>query len=140
MRKFAVPMLLGWLAAGPLAAADEHPIEAELARCMESPEGISTQGTRACIDAASAAWDRELNTVWKALRAELPPEIFARLQQSQRKWIAFRDAEHEALLAAYGAMQGSMFQPMHADAISVLTRDRVRQLDAVLEAWRIGVQ
>ncbi|GMU42995.1 MAG: hypothetical protein AMXMBFR25_09810 [Lysobacterales bacterium] len=122
------------------AATDEHPIDAELSRCMESPEGISTHGTRACIDAATAAWDRELNRVWKELRQELPAATFASLRESQRKWIAFRDAELAALLEAYGAMQGTMFQPMHAESISRLTRDRVRQLEALLEAQRISVQ
>ena len=134
-------LVLGALAlASPLPASDRHPIEAELDRCMESPEGMSTHGSRACIDAATAAWDRELNRVWKELRAELPAAAFAALRESQRKWIAFRDAERAALLEAYGLMQGTMFQPMHAESVSRLTRDRVRQLEALLEAQRVSAQ
>jgi uncharacterized protein YecT (DUF1311 family) len=139
-----VPLLIATALAlalsAPLPAADRHPIEAELDRCMESPEGMSTHGGRACVDAATAAWDRELNRVWKELRQELPPSAFAALRESQRKWIAFRDAELTALDASYGAMPGSMFQIMQADAISSLTRDRVRQLEALLEAQRVSSQ
>jgi uncharacterized protein YecT (DUF1311 family) len=38
---------------------------------MESDEGRSTQGQRQCLAAATTAWDRELNQVWKALIREI---------------------------------------------------------------------
>lgn len=121
-------------------APDQHPIEVELSRCMESPEGMSTQGMRECMDAASASWDQELNRIWGELMRELAGPGKDALRASQRKWIAFRDAELEALAQTYGEMQGSMYTLMHADAASTLTRDRVRQLDALLEAQRSSVQ
>lgn len=123
-----------------LPASDQHPIEAELNRCMESPEGMSTHGMRACLGAATEAWDKELNRIWGALMRELPAPAKDSLRAAQRKWIAFRDAELEALANAYGSMPGTMFLVMHADAVSTLTRDRVRQLDALLEAQRVSVQ
>lgn len=121
-------------------APDPHPIEAELNRCMESPEGMSTHGMRACLGAATESWDKELNRIWGALMRELPVPAKDSLRAAQRKWIAFRDAELDALANSYGAMPGTMFQVMHADAVSTLTRDRVRQLDALLEAQRVSVQ
>ena len=121
-------------------APDPHPIEAELSRCMETPEGMSTQGMRECMEVASAAWDQELNRIWGELMRELPAPAKESLRAAQHKWIAFRDAELEALDQTYGAMQGSMYTLMHADAASILTRDRVRQLDALLEAQRSSVQ
>jgi len=128
------------LAATTAYASDEHPIDAELTRCMESPEGMSTQGMRSCMGSATQAWDGELNRVWKALMSELTPMPKEQLRAAQRKWIAFRDAELEALASAYGAMSGTLYSVMHADAVSALTRDRVRQLDALLEAQRGSVQ
>ena len=122
------------------AQVDEHPIDAALSRCMETPEGMSTHGMRECIDRANTAWDQELNRLWQDLMRELGPDAKTQLRLAQRKWIAFRDAELEALASSYGAMQGSMYLLMHADAVSTLTRDRVRQLDALLEAQRSSVQ
>ena len=123
---------LAWLT--PAIAQSEHPIETELQRCMDATE--STHGMLGCSDTASGAWDTELNRVWKALMSEIGATEREPLRAAQRKWIAFRDAEKQALEAAYGAMQGSMFQIMHTDAVTELTRDRVRQLESLLEAQR----
>lgn len=143
-RVFMPAILLAVLLASPLHAQtdapDQHPIEVELSRCMEAPEGMSTQGMRECMDVAGASWDQELNRIWGELMRELPATAKDSLRASQRKWIAFRDAELEALAETYGEMQGSMYTLMHADAVSSLTRDRVRQLDALLEAQRSSVQ
>jgi uncharacterized protein YecT (DUF1311 family) len=134
-------IVLTLLLAAPIHAQfAPHPIEAELNRCMESPEGMSTHGMRACMGAATEAWDKELNRVWRELMAELPAAPKEQLRAAQRKWIAFRDAELEAIASAYGDMGGSMFLVMHADAVSTLTRDRVRQLDALLDAQRVSRQ
>lgn len=124
----------------PLCAFDPHPIEAELSRCMESAEGMSTVGMKRCLATATEAWDGELNKVYRELMAAIDAEGKKRLRAAQRSWIAFRDAELDALVAIYGAMGGTMFQVMHADAVSALTRDRVRQLEATLEAQRVSEQ
>lgn len=123
-----------------LLAADEHPIDQALSTCMETPEGMSTHGMRECIGTATEAWDAELNRVYSALMRELPADAKTALRTAQRQWIAFRDADLRALESAYGAMDGTMYLVMHADAVSSLTRDRVRQLDALLEAQRSSVQ
>lgn len=137
----AVLAVLAAVTATPLhAQPDQHPIEAELSRCMETPEGMSTHGMRACLGAATEAWDKELNRIWGELMRELSAPAKESLRAAQRKWIAFRDAELLALSQAYGAMPGTMYLVMHADAVSSLTRDRVRQLDALLEAQRSSVQ
>ena len=137
-------IVLTLLLASPLHAQtdapDPHPIEAELSRCMETPEGMSTHGMRQCLGNASEAWDKEMNRIWGELMRELPAPAKDSLRAAQRKWIAFRDAELEALAQSYGAMPGTMYLVMHADAVSSLTRDRVRQLDALLEALRSSVQ
>lgn len=139
-RTLALALLLASPLYAQTDAPDQHPIEAELSRCMETPEGMSTQGMRECMDAAGASWDGEMNRIWGELMRELPAPAKDALRASQRKWVAFRDAELEALTQTYGEMQGSMYTLMHADAASSLTRDRVRQLDALLEAQRSSVQ
>lgn len=128
------------LIASTAMAADRHPIEQALDQCLESPEGMSTHGQRACLDQATQSWDRELNRLWAELMKALPDAAKTQLRSSQRLWISFRDAEILALESSYGAMDGTMYQVMYADAVSSLTRDRVRQLDALLEAQRSSVQ
>lgn len=122
------------------AEEDGHPIDQALSQCMETPEGMSTHGMRECLSQANADWDRELNRVWRELMRELPAEAQTALRASQRQWLAFRDADVAALEAAYGSMQGSMYLIMLADSVVTLTRDRVRQLDALLEAQRSSAQ
>lgn len=124
----------------PASAEDEHPIDQALSQCLETPEGMSTHGMRACLSQANADWDRELNRIWKGLMRELPAEAQTALRASQRQWLAFRDADVAALESAYASMEGSMYLVMLADSVVSLTRDRVRQLDALLEAQRSSVQ
>jgi uncharacterized protein YecT (DUF1311 family) len=62
------------------------------------------------------------------------------LRDAQRKWIAFRDAEVDAIGLIYGSLDGTMFLVMQSDAVSSLTRDRVRQLEAMLDAVRVAKQ
>lgn len=131
--------LLMLTALTPARAADqsEHPIEIELQRCIDS--GKSNHGMRMCIDTATAAWDKELNRVWGELMATLGPEQKELARAAQRKWVAFRDAEIAALDSSYGAMEGTMFQLMHADSIGALTSDRVSQLQSVLDAKKASL-
>jgi uncharacterized protein YecT (DUF1311 family) len=60
------------------------------------------------------------------------------LRAAQDKWIAFCAAEIEALGRIDGAMPGSMLLVMQADAVASLTRDRVRQIEATLDARRVS--
>lgn len=117
-----------------------HPIDTALTDCLNTAEGSTTHGANRCIRTATAAWDRELNRVYRELMNELsdPPKL--KLRDSQRKWVAFRDAEVDAVGLIYGSLDGSMFLVMQSDAVSSLTRDRVRQLEATLDAVRVARQ
>ncbi len=132
--------LLALFALTPAVAADqsEHPIEVELQRCTDTAN--SNHGMRNCIDTAAAAWDKDLNRAWGELMGLLGPAEKELARVAQRKWVAFRDAEIAALDASYGAMEGSMYQLMHADAIAALTSDRASHLQNVLEAKRANLQ
>jgi hypothetical protein len=62
------------------------------------------------------------------------------LRAAQGKRIAFRAAEIAALGRTDGAMPGSRLLVMQADSVASLTRDRVCQLEATREAWRVNRQ
>ena len=116
--------------------APPHPIDATLERCVDADP--STLGVMACIGNADAAWDAELNAVWAELKATLPPEVFAKLLDAQRAWLAYRDAEYEALGALYATAEGTMFRPMLASDRMELTRGRARDLRGLLGVYRVA--
>lgn len=138
--RIALLLLPLLLSAGRLSAteAPAHPIEAELARCLGTAEGSTTFGSLACIDAAHTAWDRELNRVYGELRKRLDVPGRDRLREAQRRWIAWRDAEIEAIGTIYGALDGTMYRVMQADAVLTLIRERARELDNRLETVKLA--
>jgi uncharacterized protein YecT (DUF1311 family) len=73
--------------------------------------------------------DAELNSAYAALMAKLPDaEGKEKLKQSQRAWIAFRDAE-----AAFAAGGGTMAPTIRYATMTELTQQRIKQLKLYLE-------
>ena len=54
--------------------------------------GATTMGMIECITEEARLQDVRLNKAYKALMADLPPARQAQLQQVQRSWIKYRDA------------------------------------------------
>jgi uncharacterized protein YecT (DUF1311 family) len=75
--------------------------------------------------------DAELNKTYEALLAKLPDaESKQKLKESQRAWLAFRDAE--AAFAADQARGGSMAPTIRYETITELTQQRIKQLNTRL--------
>jgi uncharacterized protein YecT (DUF1311 family) len=71
--------------------------------------------------------DAELNKTYEALLTKLPDaESKGKLKQSQRAWLAFRDAE--AAFSADQARGGSMAPTIRYETITELTQERIKQL------------
>ena len=71
--------------------------------------------------------DTELNKTYEALLRKLPDaESKQKLKESQRAWLAFRDAE--AALAADQARGGSMAPIVRYETMAELTQQRIKQL------------
>ncbi len=71
--------------------------------------------------------DAELNKTYEALLIKLPDaESKEMLKQSQRAWLAFRDAE--AAFAADEARGGSMAPTIRYETMTELTQQRIKQL------------
>ena len=74
--------------------------------------------------------DAELNKTYKALLAKLPDaESKEKLKQSQRAWLAFRDAEAE-----FEGRGGTMAPTLRYATKTELTQQRIKQLKATSEA------
>ena len=71
--------------------------------------------------------DAELNSTYAALMAKLPDaESKQKLKESQRAWLAFRDAE--AAFQADGERGGSMAPLIYSTTASELTQARIEAL------------
>jgi uncharacterized protein YecT (DUF1311 family) len=76
--------------------------------------------------------DAELNETYEAVLKKLPDgESKQKLKQSQRAWLAFRDAE--AAFLADEAHGGSMAPTLRYETMAELTEQRIKQLKSHLE-------
>ena len=76
--------------------------------------------------------DAELNKTYEALLNKLPDaESKQKLKESQRAWLAFRDAETE--LAADQARGGAMAATIRHETMTELSQERIKQLRLHLE-------
>ena len=101
---FGALILLGLLLGTAWGAPKVHPIDGAYQKDLARDS--STAGTVEASNRAAAKWDRELNRVHKALMAQMGPEARQKLQASQRRWLAYRDAERTAV----GAMAGDLYE------------------------------
>jgi uncharacterized protein YecT (DUF1311 family) len=73
--------------------------------------------------------DAELNSAYAALMTKLPDAgSKQKLKESQRAWVAFRDAE-----AAFAAGGGTMAPTLRYATMTELTEQRIKQLKTHLE-------
>lgn len=116
------------LAAVPALAngADSDSIEQALKDCMD--EDYSTAGMVSCIHKAHDSWDKMLNIWYSKLMDTLPAEDAKELQKSQRQWLAFRDAEFEAINAVYRQQDGTMYHLIRTSDRADIVESRAKTL------------
>jgi len=89
---------------------------------------LSTAAMRQTLATARGKWDAEMNRVYQRLMAKLSPSQRAALQSSQRKWLAFRDAEFAATREITGKMDGTLWLVRGDEQRLTVVRDRANQL------------
>ncbi|HPN34331.1 MAG TPA: DUF1311 domain-containing protein [bacterium] len=82
-------------------------IDSALARWIELSDG-STAGVRFCFSTGIEKMDQRLNALYRSLLEKLNEEQKALLRDSQRKWLAFREAEAKLALAVDPNAGGSL--------------------------------
>jgi uncharacterized protein YecT (DUF1311 family) len=75
----------------PLALAQDIGLTKQFSRCMETSNGVTINMIE-CIDAETKRQDLRINKAYKTLMDQLSPERKKQLQQAQRAWITYRDA------------------------------------------------
>jgi uncharacterized protein YecT (DUF1311 family) len=107
----------------------KHPIDQREADCIDGSDG-GDFAMKECTYRAFDEWDAALNKVYRQLIGMLPPADAESLRRSQRRWIAFRDAEFEVIDAAYRDQQGTIAGLMRASERTGFVRERVLQLES----------
>ncbi len=139
---------LAWTSAAPASAGDAEVVTACLQTerdadrdphgcigriadsCAETPEGQSTQGTVACNDRESKAWDGLLNEEYQRLIGHLKPEAVEDLRKAQRLWLTSRDADCRVPYYLYDG--GTIVQILGARCLLERTGDRA----LLIRSWR----
>jgi uncharacterized protein YecT (DUF1311 family) len=121
-------LLLLSLLSFPALAADPDPLDTALDACLAKPEGASTPGMVECTGEAIRAWDKRLNEVYRQVMVGLDPKSRDLLRASQRRWVAFREAEHEAMGGPWRQDRGTIIRVLTANADLSAIRQRVQEL------------
>ncbi|TCT04667.1 lysozyme inhibitor LprI family protein [Aquabacter spiritensis] len=114
------------LGAAPAAAAPKPPTISwyggEFETCNSK---MATAAISDCVTALTEAWDKRLNTAYRALMAAQNPAQKERLRTAQRAWIQFRDAN----CTFYGSVEGTIANIEFAECRRVLTAQRTIELE-----------
>jgi len=121
-------LLLSLLLSLPALAAEPDPLDTALDACMASPEGASTAGMVACTGDAIRAWDKRLNEVYQQVVAGLDAKSQELLRVSQRRWVAFREAEHEAMGGPWRRDRGTIIRVVTMSADLSAIKERIQEL------------
>lgn len=102
-----------------------------------NPEGNQAELNQCAYDDYQAA-DKKLNETWKKLMAKFKDDrtATAKLKAAQKAWIAFRDAEIEAMFACDTndrTCWGSMEPMLRNGELAALTKDRTTRLQKYLK-------
>jgi uncharacterized protein YecT (DUF1311 family) len=90
--------------------------------------------TQAEMDECSAreyrAADQKLNKLYADLSSKLEPERLAKLKETQRAWIKFRDADCE--FQAYLNKGGTIYPVVYNGCLTDNANNRIKQLEQML--------
>lgn len=101
-----------------------YPLDGFLDQCLDQPNHGSTASQVDCTNQAAQRWDQEMNQDYQRLTSRLPPKAQALLQNAQRCWLRYRDADQLLIDAAYELTKGTMYVPMQAYSHLRLIRER----------------
>jgi len=84
-----------------------------------------------CLASAYGDADRDLNALYTSVKGKLNPAAIAKLQEAQRAWIRYRDANCEAEAGLY---EGGSIQPaVRSGCLGRVTRARVAELHTIYD-------
>ena len=110
-----------------LALAQDIGLTKQFSQCMESSNGVTINMIE-CIDAETKRQDQRINKAYKIIMDQLSPERKKQLQQAQRAWINYRDANCQFYFDPDG---GSLARVIANDCFMSATATRSKELEAM---------
>lgn len=111
-----------------IAGLDKHPLDTLTEQCLE--KAYSTLDMAQCYQSARINWDKELNAHYARLMSMLNKEDKGLLEDSQRAWVLFRDAQVKSIRAVYDR-DGSVWGLVIAEKEIELTKEQALRLNAL---------
>ena len=108
-------------------SAQDVALSPQYATCMDKSRGV-TMGMIDCIAAETSRQDARLNKAYKTAMAAQSPERKKQLQDAQRAWIKFRDANCGFY---YDPDGGSMARVSANDCVMTSTANRAQELERI---------
>lgn len=112
-----------------ITAAGEVELSKEFSSCMDSSGGVTVDMLN-CIGAETSLQDKRLNNNYKKLMIQLSPERKKELQEVQRAWIKYRDANCNFYADPDG---GTMATVSSSDCFMSSTAARAKELENFMQ-------
>lgn len=117
---------LAWTAAAGEAGLSRPGLSRQFSACMDKSGGV-TASMLDCIGAETKHQDARLNQAYKEVMAQLAPARKRQLQEAQRLWIRFRDANCNF----YADPDGGTLATVNAnECFMAATAARARELES----------
>lgn len=128
LKRFIFSIILASAMASAIAGDRADPIEEQADRCLKTSKGETIAGMTECSHQAYIAYDKQMNEVYRRLMETVDPQSKERIRESQRRWLAYREAQRAADDAPWRTERDSIASPdieaMNVDAI----RQRIQEL------------
>ncbi len=98
-------------------------------KCLETPEGQSTQGQADCYRREQLVWDDILNETYRRLQGAFEGKLKTQLRDVQRAWIESRKLQCEFYA---DVIKGSLAIPTSASCMNTETARRAIYLLSIL--------
>ncbi|PRE11051.1 hypothetical protein C6P92_22315 [Burkholderia multivorans] len=121
------------LAHAEVAAAD--PIDVAMRQCLARRDRSSTAGQIQCMNEAQQQWQAAMDDAYARLLKNAPADAKRGWQESQRRWLTWRNDEAHLLKAVYDTTSGTMYTMASADMQLQPVRSRALALRAAAERY-----
>jgi uncharacterized protein YecT (DUF1311 family) len=132
--------MCGTVTAGSSPAPASTAASASSDKCMD--HATSQAAMNECASSNYGAADKELNQVYRQVLAKYAGDkvFIAKLRAAQKAWLAYRDAELEAIYPAYdkSSEYGSVYPMCANNMLEAMTRKRTEELRAWLKGAEEG--
>ena len=126
MKTALLQVALALAAAMPLVShAQDSNLTKQFVACMDKSGGV-TMDMIECIGAETQRQDARLNKAYKVLTGSVTPERKKQLQEAQRTWIKFRDANCGFY---YDPDGGSLARVSANNCMMTMTANRAKELE-----------